>query len=437
VLQYNDTNASDTLPPLPPPAQGPTPLPPTPTASTLPEWMSTSTVAIRSCPAPRVQDSDVVDAILACENVCSSEDNDEEYSDIENALPCRIFELASSLRKPDGASERLKVEFDIIHIDVILVPQYIADPYRLTSISKIARFWQRSTTRGVVPYPYVSENGEWSKRWATRREARARVKCEQAWKHALARRSAVILALEPGVDAADLPDRWPTVALGDRKYTFGMCDWPARESNALACIHAPRICSPNTAAPEVVVDDTIDTTKVNVAMAARCDHHETPEIKIVPNDNPNGTPSRVRFSATVHDVTKTMVWTGYVRAQAVPTPTWRPGPLFGIPARSEVKDLDDNNKILDDTYAILYAQEHLARKLCEEPHEMQITQFCCDHPQYIVTDGADVATPGAGVRMSRTIKAQRDFGIRRWLADAGCGHDLVSTSLVLKGGGEA
>jgi hypothetical protein len=39
--------------------------------------------------------------------------------------------------------------------------------------------------------------------------------------------------------------------------------------------------------------------------------------------------------------------------------------------------------------------------------------------------------------MSRTIKAQNDFGIRRWLADTGCGDDLVQTSLVLKGGGKA
>jgi hypothetical protein len=58
--------------------------------------------------------------------------------------------------------------------------------------------------------------------------------------------------------------------------------------------------------------------------------------------------------------------------------------------------------------------------------------FYCDHPQYMVTDATDVATPGAGVRMSRTIEAQRDFGMRRWLADTGCGRDLA-----LKGGGQA
>jgi hypothetical protein len=54
-----------------------------------------------------------------------------------------------------------------------------------------------------------------------------------------------------------------------------------------------------------------------------------------------------------------------------------------------------------------------------------------------MTDLTDMATPATGVRMSRTIKVQRDYGVRRWLADTGCGHDLVQTSLVLKGGGKA
>jgi hypothetical protein len=39
--------------------------------------------------------------------------------------------------------------------------------------------------------------------------------------------------------------------------------------------------------------------------------------------------------------------------------------------------------------------------------------------------------------VNRTLKLQRDFGIRRWLADTGCGHDLVQTSLVVRERGEA
>jgi hypothetical protein len=72
---------------------------------------------------------------------------------------------------------------------------------------------------------------------ATRREARARVKGKQAWNHVLAHRSAVVLALEPGVDAMELPDRWPTIALGDRKCTFGMCEFTTRDSKHLTYIH--------------------------------------------------------------------------------------------------------------------------------------------------------------------------------------------------------
>jgi hypothetical protein len=56
---------------------------------------------------------------------------------IENALQGCMFEFASSLRQPDSTRERLKVVFDITNVDVINVPQYLADPYRLTSISKI------------------------------------------------------------------------------------------------------------------------------------------------------------------------------------------------------------------------------------------------------------------------------------------------------------
>jgi hypothetical protein len=79
--------------------------------------------------------------------------------------------------------------------------------------------------------------------------------------------------------------------------------------------------------------------------------------------------------------------------------------------RRVVKDLDDNNKILDDTYTILYTPEHLTRKLCDDLHELDITLFYCDRPQYNVTDGADMATPGSSVRMGSAIKAEHDFGV--------------------------
>jgi hypothetical protein len=50
---------------------------------------------------------------------------------------------------------------------------------------------------------------------------------------------------------------------------------------------------------------------------------------------------------------------------------------------------------------------------------------------------ADMAVPSVSIRTSHSLKTQRDFGIRHWLADVGCGRDVVSSSLVLKGGGKA
>jgi hypothetical protein len=195
------------------------------------------------------------------------------------------------------------------------------------------------------------------------------------------------------------------------------------------------MCSPATFGPEFVVDAVAEAEVVNVAMAARYDHTESPEIKIQLRDNPEDTPSGVQNSATARDVIKTMVWTGYVTTHAVPTH------LLGAPDRCLVylriiKDLEDNNKVLDDILAMLYTPEHLARKFCEEPRKLEIAMFFCDHPQRVAIDLTDVTTPHAGVQMSRAIKAQRDFGIRRWLTDAGCGRDLVQTSLALKGGGK-
>jgi hypothetical protein len=137
------------------------------------------------------------------------------------------------------------------------------------------------------------------------------------------------------------------------------------------------MCSPAIFNPEVVVDAVVEAEVVNVAMAAHYDHVKTPEIKIQPHDNPEDTPRGVQNSATAHDVTQTMVWTCYTRTRAVPAHL-RGAPNHCLVYRRIIKDLDDNNRILDDTFAILFTPEHLARKLCDEPHELEITMFYCD-----------------------------------------------------------
>jgi hypothetical protein len=283
--------------------------------------------------------------------------------------------------------------FDLDSIGMINVPQYAADPYRAISISKIppeikpiVETWEE------VPYPYVAKHiglNYWSKNWPTRHDARVRVEKKQVWNCALAHRSAIICSLEPGVDAEELPDKWPTIVQGERKYTFGMCEFPTHESKHLTHIQASPMCSPATFGPEFVVDAVAEAEVVNVAMAAHYDHTDAPEIKIQLRDNPDDAPSEVQNSATARDVPKTMVWAGCVTTRAVPTH------LRGTSDRCLVyrwiiKDCDDNNKILDDTFAILYTPEHLARKLCEEPHKLEIAIFDCGHPQYIATDLTDV-----------------------------------------------
>jgi hypothetical protein len=74
---------------------------------------------------------------------------------------------------------------------------------------------------------------------------------------------------------------------------------------------------------------------------------------------------------------------------------------------------------------MLRSRAHLAWELCETPRALEVAMFYCEHPQHLTTQSEDMAAPSVAVRTSLSLKKQRDFGIRRWLADAGCGRDLV------------
>jgi hypothetical protein len=50
---------------------------------------------------------------------------------------------------------------------------------------------------------------------------------------------------------------------------------------------------------------------------------------------------------------------------------------------------------------------------------------------------AETAALAPSEHVDRTREIEYDFGVRRWLADTGCGRDLVRTSLVVRRGGEA
>jgi hypothetical protein len=159
---------------------------------------------------------------------------------------------------------------------------------------------------------------------------------------------------------------WTSIIRGECKYAFGMRAFPTRESKHLTYMQSVPMCSPATSDPECVID-AVDIEVVQVAIAAHYGHTENPEIKIQPRDDPDDAPSGVQYSATVRDVTKTMVWTRCAQTCAVPTHL-RGASDQCLVYRRIIKDAEDNNKILDDGFAILYTAEHFARKLRDEPH---------------------------------------------------------------------
>jgi hypothetical protein len=132
---------------------------------------------------------------------------------------------------------------------------------------------------------------------------------------------------------------------------------------------------------------------------------------------------------------QTMVWAGVIRTNAIPMDL-KDAPGSVLVYRRIINDFDDRNKVLDGDFAILLSQSYLARTLCDEAHNL-VTLFYCERPQYLAMMNADVAAPAPSGHVNRKRKVEYDFGIRRWLADTGCGHDLVQTSLVVRRGGEA
>jgi hypothetical protein len=119
------------------------------------------------------------------------------------------------IRRPEITKKGPRVEFDLASIDVIIVPQYIADPYRLISISKvtpeirpIADEWKE------VPYPYRSTYRGWDY-WRKKRpiDMTRMLRINVSGTVPL-RNVVLVFSLEPGVDAGELPKQWPTYYVG-------------------------------------------------------------------------------------------------------------------------------------------------------------------------------------------------------------------------------
>jgi hypothetical protein len=187
-------------------------------------------------------------------------------------------------------------------------------------------------------------------------------------------------------------------------------------------------------------------------MEARLDDHISPEGEEEDSDiiTPPITPVATQQDASSQDSgaflmgpgtenqfyeIRMMVCVGYVTSCNVPA-RLEGAPEPCLVRRRIVRDMDDNNKTLEDTYTVLYTREHFSRRRCDLPHLLEVALIYCDHPQYNVTRTAEMATPGAVVGIGSKTKIAHDFGVRRWLADTGCGHDLVASSVVVEAGGE-
>jgi hypothetical protein len=127
-----------------------------------------------------------------------------------------------------------------------------------------------------------------------------------------------------------------------------------------------------------------------------------------------------------------MVWVGCVTSCNVPA-RLKSAPEPCLVRRRIVRDMEDDNETLEDTYTD--TRGHFSRRLCDHPHLLEVTLVYCDRPQYNVSRTAEMATPGTVVGIGSKTKIARDFGIRRWLADTGCGRDLDASSVVVEAGG--
>jgi hypothetical protein len=93
---------------------------------------------LRRALLPRsTEDPDVLDSLPECDEHASSQDRDARCAEIEHALLGMAFTLSPSLRLPSKPRTTETVKFDIVNIGWGEAPQYLDDPYRRTSISKI------------------------------------------------------------------------------------------------------------------------------------------------------------------------------------------------------------------------------------------------------------------------------------------------------------
>ena len=96
-------------------------------------------------------------------------------------------------------------------------------------------------------------------------------------------------------------------------------------------------------------------------------------------------------------------WTGRIYASAVPY-RLRNQPHSRLIYRRIVQDINDNNKIIDDSYTMLHTEKQFGRELCAEPRQLEITLFYCERPQYFAHELSETAMAVTGVQVNRRNK---------------------------------
>jgi hypothetical protein len=230
----------------------------------------------------------------------------------------------------------------------------------------------------TVPYPYESRIRPRLGRYSTRRDAHASVSRRQAYNHALAIRSAIVLVLEPDVDLTSHPV-WPEYVENGEKITFGRCPFPdllpVGDTSLGTFVRTPAMRAPDDrVTPEVTCSDACDVVVAEGGSQTYDDQRDDDPVadQTEPPDNNIDTRSFTVFEGSSMDpgceeqfyTTRMMVRVGRVTSCNV-LAHLRGAPEPCLVHRRMVRDLVDNNRTLEDTNTMLYTPAHASRRLCD------------------------------------------------------------------------
>jgi hypothetical protein len=379
------------------------------------------------------------DVLLAC--------NGEMKFDIENALAREEIDLTKETVTKEGI--RPKVTWKVPCARYAYKPLETQDEkeayrqYLLQgefSISKVLpeqRPWipaDRWTTYPRKAHTRRRDRDEGRAKWKQGHLASRHMKDNAVFHRAQAERSALIMSLDVDVGTGTLPKKWPTIDQGPERFACGLCDLPPLEdkmTKRICYVNEPPARSLIPQATEIPVANT-----VNDLLAAQDGNTHAPDIQIPITSLQKDILIFPPYPSESADDLVKKAWAGFIHASVTPYKL-RNQPDDCLIYRRIVQDTNHNNKISDDSYTMLYTEKYFSRELCSEPRQLEVTLFYCEHPQYFARELTEKAIAVTGVQVDRKNVGKYDFGIRRWLADAGCGYDLVQTSIVEYLGGQS